>query len=113
VRCVLRETGQARTLSAEGEHALQFALQEALTNAYRHGASTRVSIGLDWRAADVSLSVEDDGKAGRGAPGGAAGVGNGLRGMRERAAALGGSVRAGALDPDGFEVFLTLPISVE
>ncbi len=69
----------------------------------------------------LRLRVDDDGPAtgsgpargGKGPAGGAKGPtvgGNGLVGMRERAAALGGEVRAGPRDDGGFTVRATLPL---
>ena len=77
-------------------------LQEALTNVRRHapGASVRVALDVQDR---VVLEVVDDG------PG--AGVvfeGYGLRGMRERATAVGGTLVVGP-GPTGFQVRLELP----
>src|SRR5262249_34194463 len=61
LRCTLVETGSPRPLTAEQESALQHALQEALTNAYRHGGASSVRSALDWQHAAVTLSVADDG----------------------------------------------------
>jgi signal transduction histidine kinase len=109
--CALEETGRARELSDEQENTVQFAVQEALTNAYRHGGARHVWIGLVWQESAVSLTIRDDG-SGQPAlaldgPGG-----NGLRGMRERAAALGGTLSAGAREEGGFAVSLTLPLTI-
>ena len=51
----------------------------------------------------MTVEVVDDGV------GGAAGPGNGIAGMRERAAALGGTVEAGARPGGGFGVVAHLP----
>jgi two-component system sensor histidine kinase DesK len=62
-------------------------VREGLTNVVRHSrASTcRVTLGADW------IEVVDDGAASASGPNGA---GHGLTGLRERVAALGGSVEA-------------------
>ncbi|MFC6065457.1 sensor histidine kinase [Streptomyces ochraceiscleroticus] len=82
-------------------------VQEALTNIVRHSGarSARVHLG---RAADaLRLRIDDDGPAtAEGSPGG----GNGLVGMRERAAALGGEVQAGPRADGGFTVRATIPL---
>src|SRR5206468_1505668 len=53
----------------------------------------------------LSVEVADDGPAAAGP----AGVGNGLPGMRARAAALGGGLTAGPAPDGGFVVTATLP----
>jgi signal transduction histidine kinase len=113
VRCTVSESGEPRPLSADHESCLQFAMQEALTNAYRHGAARHVWAEVVWRPDAIILSVRDDGtgidtrhrviEAMRGG-------GNGLRGMRERAGALGGSVTAGLRAEGGFAVSMVLPL---
>jgi signal transduction histidine kinase len=78
-------------------------VQEALTNVTRHAQAHTVTVRVAY---DDGLVVEvtDDGI------GGPAGSGNGIVGMRERAAALGGSVEAGPLAGGGFLVRAHLPI---
>ncbi len=51
----------------------------------------------------MTIEVTDDGR------GGPAGPGNGIRGMKERAAALGGTVDAGPIAEGGFRVTAHLP----
>ncbi|WP_456845488.1 sensor histidine kinase [Cellulomonas sp. P5_C6] len=77
-------------------------LQEALTNVRRHapGASVQVTLVV---GETVVLDVRDDGP-----PVGPLVDGYGLRGMRERAAAVGGSLTAGS-GPTGFHVRLEVP----
>ena len=85
-------------------------VQEALTNVLRHaGASNvRVTAGRDGDA--VRVEVADDG-VGTGTGVGADGSGNGLRGMRERAAALSGTVESGPAEHGGWRVLARLPAS--
>jgi two-component system, NarL family, sensor histidine kinase DesK len=66
---------------------LAWALREAVTNVVRHSAATSCTVELE----PAALTVSDDG---RGLDG--HGEGNGLRGLRERVTAAGGSVD---LDP--------------
>ena len=68
------------------ERCLALALREAVTNVVRHAGASRCTISLRHEDDLWRLEVTDDGV------GGAAAEGNGLRGMRERIAALGGVV---------------------
>ena len=124
MRCTLREHGNPVHLPAQHVEALRFGMQEALTNAYRHGKATHAEADLWWEPESVRLSVCDDGAgvpsatlgtiATIAASSASEGSGNGLRGMRERAEALGGTMEA-RQRPDGlgFSVTLTLPLAVE
>ncbi|MFJ9345402.1 sensor histidine kinase [Streptomyces sp. NPDC101237] len=85
-------------------------VQEALTNVLRHAdgaGEVRVSVRLG--AAAVDVEVVDDGRPRPRPRTAVPGTGNGLTGMRERAALLGGSLRAGPLDGGGWRVHATLP----
>lgn len=104
------EAGAPQPLDEAREEALRFALQEALTNAYRHGAAQHVWVTLRWLPDAVALNVRDDGDAEH-APKSLPGGGNGLRGMRERAEALGGALVSGPRDTSGYEITLTLPLT--
>ncbi|MFJ7271378.1 sensor histidine kinase [Streptomyces sp. NPDC099050] len=82
-------------------------VQEALTNAVRHGGRQDLGIRVGVRAEEGSLwvTVTDDGTG----TGGAA-PGFGLIGMRERARSVGGTLDAGPLPGKGFEVSAVLPL---
>ncbi|MEE1766177.1 sensor histidine kinase [Streptomyces sp. SP18BB07] len=99
-------------------------VQEALTNAVRHGGENLV-IRVEARAGGGALRVRvtDDGVGGRGAVGrpgvgagsggsgpGFGGGGFGILGMRERARSVGGTVEAGPRADGGFEVEAVLPL---
>jgi signal transduction histidine kinase len=81
-------------------------VQESLTNARRHAPGAPVSVELRFEPAALSVSVEN-GPGGRPSTNGAA-SGVGIAGMRERAAAIGGTLSAGAVR-DGFCVQAELP----
>ncbi len=61
-------------------------VQEALTNVLRHAEASRALVRVGERAGVLTIEVTDDGRAN----GSAATPGHGLRGMAERATALGG-----------------------
>jgi signal transduction histidine kinase len=83
-------------------------VQEALTNVARHAHASRASIHVRREPHAVTIEVSDDGLSANGVM---AAPGNGLRGMRERAAAVGGSVDAGHRDGGGWQVRASLPIA--
>ncbi|MEU3458892.1 sensor histidine kinase [Streptomyces sp. NPDC006733] len=83
-------------------------IQEALTNIVRHSASRTARVRLGYGPEGVELSVDDDGPSSPRAEPAVSG-GNGLVGMRERAAALGGTVEAGPRPDGGFRVLAKLP----
>jgi MYXO-CTERM domain-containing protein len=83
-------------------------VQEALTNVVRHSGSRRARVRVSHRDRALELLVDDDGPA---TGGDAGGGGRGLVGMRERAAALGGTLEAGPGPGGGFRVRATLPLS--
>ncbi len=76
----------ANALGARQENALALALREAVTNVVRHAGASRCRVRLSKAGEEVVLTVGDDGR------GGAPSEGSGLAGMRERIAALGGTV---------------------
>ncbi|WP_052371625.1 sensor histidine kinase [Amycolatopsis taiwanensis] len=84
-------------------------VQEALTNARRHAPGAAVDVELRYRGEVLSVRVRDNGPGlARTEPGG-----QGLAGMRERAAAVGGELRCGAGSLGGFLVEATLPATSE
>ena len=80
-------------------------VQEALSNALRHGEPTAIEISLDATPGDgFTLVVRDDGKgAGDSKPG------FGLTGMQERVEAVGGRLNAASGPAGGFTVTAVLP----
>lgn len=84
---------------------LQRALQEALTNAHRHGRATRVKIDLWREGPQVRMRVVDNG---RGASHPRFGVG--LATMAERAQEAGGELRIRTEPGRGFELDIRLPV---
>jgi len=82
--------------------------QESLTNVLKHGGPVvRASVLLQWNARSLVLEVSDDG---RGAAAQSDGDGQGLVGMRERAAMLGGTLAAGPRPGGGFRVRAEIPL---
>ncbi|MEU1005181.1 sensor histidine kinase [Streptomyces tibetensis] len=95
-------------------------VQEALTNAVRHGGREDLTVRVGLWTADGALRVcvRDDGTGRDDGSGGGVGTsdgrpGFGLIGMRERARSVGGTLDAGPGPAGGFEVTATLPLSRE
>jgi signal transduction histidine kinase len=105
------EAGTRHDLGAAGELAAYHVLREALTNVVKHaGPGSHVAVSLDWQPGGVIIEVRDDGAGGRrsGQHPPVPGTGSGLRGLRDRVEAVGGSCDAGAAGT-GFAVRAFLP----
>lgn len=103
-------TGAARPLPDAVGAAVFRIVQEALTNTVRHAAARTVSVRLAYGAQELCVEVVDDGRGPRSGPGGGGG-GHGLVGIRERAAAHGGTAAAGrGPDGRGFRVRARIPV---
>jgi signal transduction histidine kinase len=98
-------SGQAARLDPGVELAAYRIVQEALTNARRHAPGAAVDVELRYADDALRLRIRDNG------PGQAARyhAGHGLLGMRERAAAVGGSLQTGDARGGGFLVEAELP----
>jgi len=107
--------GAPITLDPGVELAAYRIVQEALTNARRHAPGAAVDVELHYFDDRLQLLVRDNGPgppaalSGGAAAGAVPGSGHGLLVMRERAAAVGGELRAGAAAGGGFLVYATLP----
>jgi signal transduction histidine kinase len=73
----------------------------------KHAGRATAEVNVRYTTDAVLVEVSDDGDASGLSDGG----GNGLIGMRERVAMLGGEFRAGARQDGGFAVFARLPIA--
>lgn len=92
------------SLPATQESVLALVLREAVTNVVRHARASHCQVQLERVNGHCRLEIRDDGR------GGLAVEGNGLRGMRERVAALGGSVERDA--SGGTRLTIKLPIEL-
>ncbi|HEX9344030.1 MAG TPA: ATP-binding protein, partial [Actinomycetota bacterium] len=110
-----RIEGDPRRLPAGVDLAAFRIVQEALTNVARHAGPASATVTIRYQGRELAVQVDDDG---RGAPpdqrrhhaGPAPGGGNGIRGMRERAEALGGQLAAENRPGGGFRVEAMLPL---
>lgn len=89
--------GETAMGNTEADMAIVRIIQEAMTNAVRHGKATKISVLLDYSRDSIIFSVKDNGT-------GAETIkeGYGLKGIRERAEAFGGRVEIGS--SDGFYI---------
>ncbi len=98
-------SGQPRAIGDTLDLVAYRVVQEALTNAHKHGmgearvevrfAPSKVFLEITNAVSDADLAVHRPGY--------------GLMGMRERAAAVGGVLQVGPVSPGQFRVALTLP----
>jgi signal transduction histidine kinase len=96
----LETSGDPVALGAGAELAVFRLVQEALTNTLKHaGSGVRATVRLRYERGGVDVEVTDDGVGGAVAAGG-----QGLSGMRERAAVYGGAVEAGPRAGGGWRV---------
>jgi signal transduction histidine kinase len=100
--------GEVRRLPASVELAAFRIVQEAITNVVRHSGAQHADVRLDYRADVLSVRIDDDGRGGPRAH--AMEPGSGLRGMHERAAALGGRLTVGAAPSGGVRIEAVLPV---
>jgi two-component system sensor histidine kinase DesK len=121
-------------LPGDVDAVLAWTIREGITNVVRHARATSVVVTVT-RGQDTAVAeITDDGTGGAAAPGGvpapstagpaaaaevagAAGLarlrltGSGLAGLAERIRALGGDLAAGHIQPHGFRLRVTIPVS--
>jgi two-component system sensor histidine kinase DesK len=97
---------QACTLPPVLENVLSLALREAVTNIVRHAGASRCAVSLASNDGMIVLRISDNGQTL--APGAALKHGNGLTGMGERVAALGGKLAVVAAN--GLSLEMRLPL---
>jgi signal transduction histidine kinase len=108
-------SGTPRPLPPSVDLAAFRIVQEALTNVARHAGRATAIVSITYGDRGLTVQVEDDGhgrpapEGGRGVAGNGPGGGNGIRGMQERARALGGQLEAGPKPDGGFRVTASLP----
>lgn len=123
LRIEFSESGEPVPLAPGQQLAVYRIVQEALTNALRHGdAAHDVTVRFEWTATLIALEVSNAIAAGerRGADAAEAAAlhdraslgtaGHGLAGMRERTVLWGGTFEAGPVDGKSYLVKAVLPI---
>jgi signal transduction histidine kinase len=93
-------------IPAATAHGAYRIVQESLTNVLRHSNAKRAIVRVVLVDDILTVEVLDDGHA---APRDSGAPGQGLQGMSERAAALGGQLEAGLAPDGGWRVRARLP----
>jgi len=97
-------------LAPATEHVVALALREAVTNVVRHAGARRCTLSLAQEGANAVLRVMDDGAGLRDVHDlRALRHGNGLSGMQERAAAIGGKLALAVAATSGLALELRVP----
>jgi signal transduction histidine kinase len=79
-------------------------IQEALTNILKHSHAKKAWVNIHYDAGDLNVSIRDNGKSNDQIK-----VGNGLTGIQNRMATIGGSASSEIAEQGGFQVALNLP----
>ena len=111
VRVNLSVHGERPQLPAALDLAAYRVIQEAVTNVIKHAATDRCQVTVAYQGDTLMLEVTDDGSGSAAGGGGLLVAGNGIIGMRERAAVHGGEVRAAPLPGRGFRVSARFPLA--
>jgi signal transduction histidine kinase len=116
--CLAERTGEAGVrvdLSVRGERprlpagldlAAYRVIQEAVTNVIKHAATDQCRVTVNYQEDTLTLEVTDNGNGSE-----ILVTGNGIIGMRERAAMYGGEIRAAPLPGRGFRVTARFPLA--
>jgi len=98
--------GTPRPLAGPADLAAYRIVQEALTNASKHGTEPRAVLDLAYTDRALEITVTNSAKPGRSGPG----TGHGMIGMRERAESAGGQFNASFRAGESFVVWADLPL---
>ncbi|MGR0158534.1 sensor histidine kinase [Paenarthrobacter nitroguajacolicus] len=107
LRVTLEDHSNHQVVGEAQQEAAYRITQEALTNVGRHSGAQSAVVRVVEAPGALTVTIDDDGGGMRGAL-----PGNGLTGMRERAAALGGTLSLHELEP-GLRVEATVPTHQE
>lgn len=105
IRCDLEDV----SVGTEEYRCIINSVKECLANGIRHGNATAFYIEMKNSLSNVNVLISDNGKG----VDGEVNEGFGLKGIREKAEALGGRCSFSGEPDDGFEVEITLPVKVK
>jgi signal transduction histidine kinase len=106
VTLIREESDDLQAVPAAVDQAAFRIIQESLTNVVRHGGAGDATVRVSRNAGMLTVEVSDDGPA-TSLPL----DGNGIRGMRERARAVGGTLTMSVREPSGLLVRANLPLA--
>src|SRR6202012_4914436 len=109
-RAQMQVTGTYRRLDAEVEREVLRIAREAVTNALRHGDPENVQARLEFDEGFFGMEIRDDGQGFDGTPADGSSGHFGLTGMKERAAAIHGSLKVESSSGHGTRVRLEVPL---
>jgi two-component system, NarL family, sensor histidine kinase DesK len=109
IACQCADSGG--TLPPAIESALAWTVREGVTNIVRHSRARHATIAIRRESGAVSADICDDGEGGYVEPSASPVTGSGLRGLAERAAAIGGQIAARPGATGGFHLSVTLPLT--
>jgi ligand-binding sensor domain-containing protein/signal transduction histidine kinase len=110
-RVQMQVTGTNHPLDEDVERELTRIAREAVTNAVRHGDAKNIGLRLEFEGNMFGMEIRDDGCGFTGAPPDGASGHFGLTGMRERAEAIGATLRVESSAGKGTTVRLGLALS--
>jgi signal transduction histidine kinase len=106
--------GAFRPLPKESERELLRVAQEAIQNVKKHAGASQLSVQLEYGPETIALEVRDDGRGGALNGTSESSPGHfGLTGMRERAAAIGGTLEVTSAPGEGTTIRLCAPARAE
>jgi signal transduction histidine kinase len=111
----VRTSGDPRPLGSAVDLSVFRIVQEAMTNVLKHAGPARVEVELRYDESTLQVDVVDDGLGGAKTTDGSRDGhtphgGNGLIGMRERVALVGGNLTVGPEPGGGWAVRATVPL---
>ncbi len=107
----LQVKGTYRPVTRKTEEELLRIGQEAVANAVRHAAATRIDVQLIYEAARVSLQVADDGRGFEPSPGRSGPEGHyGIKGMHERAEEIDAALVLESTPGGGTRILVEAPL---
>jgi signal transduction histidine kinase len=106
VTLIREESDDLQAVPAAVDQAAFRIIQESLTNVVRHAGAGDATVRVSRDAGMLTVEVSDDGPASS-----LPLDGNGIRGMRERARAVGGTLTVSVREPSGVLVRANLPLA--